>query len=271
MALYPSYFYHGTIKKYITIFGALFNNMFIKQKIGEDSYQQIHVPIAFSPKQPYIARLEQDPNLERDSAIVLPRMGYEIMNYSYDVERKINRYNQIRICDDTNPQVTFAPVPYNINFNLYAFTRTKDEGFQIVEQIIPFFNPELTLSIKNLIPNIDPIDISISLDPAIVEDDNYEVDYMTKRTIIWTLGFMMKGYFFTPVSDVSGNIIKKIFVNFYTDSDASNTELESSEDITIWPGLTANGEGTYNANLAIDYNLVNKEDPYYVIIEHSSQ
>lgn len=266
MALYPSYFYHGTIKKYITIFGSLFNNIFIKQKIDTNSYQQIQVPISFSPKQPYIARLEQDHDLEKDSAITLPRMGYEIVGYAYDVERKLQKFNKIRICDEVNPQMILSPVPYNINFNLYLFTRTKDDGFQVIEQIVPFFNPELTLSVQNLIPHIDPLDISISLDPALTEDDNYEVDFMTRRTIIWTLGFMMKGFFFTPLTDASGNVIKKIFVNFYPELDST----EIAETTTIWPGLTANGEGTYDANLAIDYNLVMKEDPYNIIIKHSS-
>lgn len=262
MALYPNYFYNKIISKYISIFGSLLNDIKIKQKISESSYKEIVVPISFSQKKSYIVRLNADPQVAKQIAISLPRIGYEITGYMVDTERKLNRINSFIVEDDGVYNKHLSPIPYNFLFDVVIMVQNKDEGFQIIEQILPFFNPDIVVSAKNIIPGLSSLDIPIVLN-SVNEEDIYETDFFTLRNIIWTLNFTLKGYIFSPKYD--SNLIKKITIDFCEDSGVSNNI--PYETITILPGLSNTGIGTSNISETINYTLINPSDNYSYITQ----
>ena len=199
------YFYNETIRKTIVAFGSLFNDINITRKNAEGTaVQYLKVPLAYGPKQKFIIRLEGDPNLDQKVAITLPRIGFEINGLDYAPERKLNRIIKKRKVqgatdDKLKSMVTqYSPVPYNIGFELFVMARNSDDGIQIVEQILPFFQPEYTVSIKE-VPEMDTIrDVPIVLN-SISYEDTYEGDFTTRRAIIYTFNFTAKTYVYGPV------------------------------------------------------------------------
>lgn len=200
-----SVFYHGTLRKTIVAFGRLFSDIRIARQNNEGIVEQtVHVPIAYAPKEKWLVRIDSDPGLNQNAYTTLPRMSFEILGYTYDPVRKVSRMNQI-LCkegtSDTNPnaKTVYVPAPYNVEINLYVLTKTQEDGMQIIEQILPTFNPEYTLSI-NAIPEMDIVqDIPIILNSITVQDD-YDGDFMTRRFVTHTLSFTVKTNFYGPVS-----------------------------------------------------------------------
>lgn len=217
------YFYHGIIRKTVIAFGTLFNNISIKHtNDAGDSVSVINVPLAYGPTQKFLARLQQVPNLNKPVQVSLPRMSFELINISYDASRKKTTTQAFLTKDVNNNEIrrAYLPVPYNLNFELSIITKLNDDMLQIIEQIIPYFQPEYTLSI-NLVEEIgEKRDIPIVLD-NIVMTDNYEGDYTERRALIYTLKFTAKTYLFGPVSggDVSNSIIERVSIGYV----ASNT------------------------------------------------
>lgn len=212
-------FYHQITRKTIVAFGSLFSDIKIKRDADNGISQTVSVPIAYAPKEKWLVRLEQDPNLTNYTYTTLPRMSFEITNFSYDPSRKTNRNNFIT-CADANGKVTrmFAPVPYNIDINLYALTKTTEDGLQIIEQILPYFNPEFTMSIK-AVPESNVItDIPIILNSLDVNDE-YDGDFQTRRFVTHTLSFTLKSWMFGPVSE--SGVINRVIINT---PDFDNTE-----------------------------------------------
>lgn len=212
-----SIFYHGIIRKTIVAFGSLFSNIYIdRRKIdvaaNEDSVdgnieQRIQVPIAYAPKEKWLVRLEQDPNLENHVYTTLPRISFEITGMSYDSSRKLNRMNQIACYKDGEYSKMYAPVPYNIDISMYVLTKSQEDAMQIVEQILPYFTPEFTLSIKSVQTMNVVTDVPIVLNSVSIQDD-YDGDFQTRRFVTYTLTFQLKVNLFGPTD--SGKPITKV-------------------------------------------------------------
>lgn len=188
-------FYHGVIRKTIVAFGRLFSDVYIDRKqndsVGGQTIQRLQVPIAYAPKEKWIVRLEQDPNLEGHTYTTLPRMSFEITGYGYDATRKMNKMNKIVCNDGQSSSSVLSPVPYTIDVSLYVLTKTQEDGLQIIEQILPTFSPEYTLSI-NAIPSMNIIqDVPVALQSVSVSDE-YDGDFEMRRFVTHTLTFQLK-------------------------------------------------------------------------------
>ena len=211
------YFYHEILRNTIIGFGTLFNNINIKHTNDSDqTVSVIKVPIAYGPTQKFLARLEQVPNLNKPVQISLPRMSFEFIGLTYDPSRKTSTTQTFLSglsADEKQVRKTYMPVPYNMQFELAIFTKLNDDMLQIIEQILPYFQPAYTLSI-NLVNTIgEKRDIPIVLE-GITMDDQYEGSFDTRRALIYTLRFTAKTYLFGPVSDVTKDIIQKVSIGF---------------------------------------------------------
>lgn len=196
-------YYHSLIRKSIVAFGNLFSNIKIERKLKDGSnttVQTIKVPIAYAPKEKWLVRVEQDPNLDNHTYTVLPRMSFEMTAMNYDSARKLNRMNKLRTPPvDGVINTQFTPVPYNVNISLYILTKTQEDALQIVEQILPTFTPEYTVAI-NTVPEMEIVtDIPIILNSVSIQDD-YDGDFQTRRSVVYTLDFTLKLNLFGPVS-----------------------------------------------------------------------
>lgn len=197
-------FYHGLIRKTIVSFGSLFSDIYIDRKQGDSvtgsTIQRLQVPLAYAPKEKWIVRIDSDPNLEQHTYTTLPRMSFEILGYSYDSQRKLNRMQKITCgAGDTGMTYMFTPVPYNIEISLYVLTKTQEDGLQIIEQILPTFTPEYTLSI-NAVPDMNvKQDIPVVLNSVSVSDE-YDGDFQTRRFVTHTLNFTLKTSLFGAVA-----------------------------------------------------------------------
>ena len=234
------YFYHESLRKIIIAFGTIFNNIHIHRKDSNGNVvQSLKVPLAYSPKEKFIARLDQQPDLVQDRrvAVTLPRMGFEISGLSYDPSRKLNRMGQIKKVRATSTDgkvmnKQFNPVPYNISMNLYSFTSSAEGGLQIVEQILPFFQPDYTVTIR-AIPNMNIVrDVPIILN-SVNYEDTYSGDFTTRRAVVYTLGFTAKTYLYGPISQQK--VIKQTQADMYTDTD---TTSKREQRIVITPNPT---------------------------------
>ena len=217
-------FYHGIIRKSIVAFGRLFSDIYIDRKQGDsvtgNTIQRLQIPLAYAPKEKWLVRIEQDPTLENHTYVSLPRMSFEILGYNYDPARKVNRMQQIKCGDGTGSVSTmYTPVPYNIDMSLYILTKTQEDGLQIVEQILPTFTPEYTMTI-NAVPDMNvKIDVPIILNSVSVNDE-YDGDFQTRRFVTHTLNFQMKVNLFGPIT--GRNVIDTVNANIGNNEDFSS-------------------------------------------------
>lgn len=245
-------FYHEHLRRYIVVFGTMFNNIVVSRKTTAGVVdKRIKVPISYSPRDKLLARIETDPSLRKPDAVSLPRMGFEMTSMTYAGERKLSTIKKFTALgtNGTNRTIMYAPVPYDVNFQLSIMVKNAEDGTQILEQILPFFTPEWT----NTVQLIDDMDIKLDIPLVLLSvssDDTYEGDFETRRALIWTLDFTMKCYFFGPTK--TKKLIKLANVNFFIDGfdtaiGTSNTALER---VTIRPGLepTANLAGTISSS-----------------------
>lgn len=207
-----SIFYHAITRKTIVGFGSLFSDIRIKRENADKTTSKtISVPIAYAPKEKWLVRIEQDPSLENNTYTTLPRLSFEITGFSYDATRKTNRYQTITTSDPiTGISKTYSAVPYNINISLYALTKTQEDGLQIIEQILPFFAPELTMSIVAVPEQNINIDVPVILESLDVSDE-YDGDFQTRRFITYTMAFTLKAWMYGPVN--TSKVINRVFVN----------------------------------------------------------
>lgn len=203
-------FYHAITRKIIVAFGSLFSDIRIQRKKDGEVEQTISVPIAYAPKEKWIVRIEQDPTLENHVYTTLPRLSFEITGMSYDASRKTNRMNYITCGDGTNLSKTYAPVPYNIDISLYSLTKTQEDALQIVEQILPYFTPEFTVSLKAIPESNIVMDVPIILESVSIQDD-YDGDFNQRRFVTYTMNFTLKANFYGPVID--GKLIGNTLVD----------------------------------------------------------
>jgi hypothetical protein len=192
-------FYHGTTKKLVIAFGGLFGNIFCRTKDKTGVTQKIvKVPIAFAQKEKFIVRLQQDPGLAEDVQIVLPRLAFEITGLDYDSSRQMNKIHKIKGAIGERNIFSYMPVPYNVSFALYSFTRTTEDNLQIMEQILPYFTPEMNLSIKMIQTPAITQDIPLTLN-SVNTDDQYDGGFEDRRYIITTYSFTMKAFYYGPI------------------------------------------------------------------------
>ena len=236
------YFYHESLRKIIIAFGTIFNNIHIHRKDSNGNVvQSLKVPLAYSPKEKFIARLDQQPDLVQDRrvAVTLPRMGFEIAGLNYDPSRKLNRMGQIKKVrsSSTDGKVMnkqFNPVPYNISMNLYSFTSSAEGGLQIVEQILPFFQPDYTVTmIEDRTMDIKR-DIPFVLN-SVDYEDTYDGDMTSNRRIIYTMNFTAKIYLYGPIT--SGAVIRQAGVDLYTKPQSESPSRQ--ERIKVTPNPTS--------------------------------
>jgi hypothetical protein len=233
------YFYNESLRRMTIAFGQIFNNIQIKRKDSNNTViQTIRVPLAYAPKEKFLVRLDQQPNLnEREMAITLPRMSFEISGIQYDGARKLTRVQKYKTVktgiDGKVLNYNYTPVPYNISYTLNVFTATAEGGLQIIEQILPFFQPDYTVTV-NAIPELNiKRDIPIILNDVNYED-SYSGDFTQRRAVIYTLGFTAKTYLFGPAST------QKVIKETQTDLHSDTTQTESREvRITITPNPTS--------------------------------
>lgn len=221
------------------------------------------VPINYAPMEKLLAKLEQDPRLLDTPAITLPRMSFEITGMQYSPERKLTsltRHTKENTLDSGRLLNLYTPAPYDIQFQLNIMTKYNEDGTKILEQILPFFKPDVTVSAK-LVDELDVyLDIPIVLNSISVED-TYEADFETRRALIWTLDFTLKGYFFGPTSDKK--VIKFVKANLYDDIGKETPDVE----ITVQPGLTSEGVGTTDINQTVPYANISINDDWKYIVQ----
>lgn len=253
-----NYFYNATTRKYVALFGTYFNQLTVERIDNNQVLQQrMIVPISYAPYQKILARLQQDPDFKKQSAINLPRMSFELNGMSYDAERKISPITKIRktVSDPSagGRKFVYAGSPYNLEFSLYIMAKYSEDAVKLLEQIIPFFNPDFTSTVR-LIDGLEPIDIPLILN-GVATEELYEGSFEERRSILYTLTFTMKAWYFGPEKEKG--IIKFVDVRMATDSD-TNTPFE--EFYTLQPGMTANNEPTTDQDLSIDYSLIEFDD-----------
>lgn len=218
--MFGHYFYHKSIQKTVTAFGTLFNNVQIRHfNDSGDPISVLKVPLAYGPTQKFLARIEQQPAGDRKVALTLPRMSFEMTTIDYDSQRKsstIQTFSSPRT-DSGNPAKVYTPTPYNIGFELNIMAKIQDDVLQIVEQILPFFQPSFNVTVR-LVPDINESrDIPVVLNRVGFRDD-YEGDFSTRRVIIYTLSFTAKTYLFSEIPSNSQGLIKKVQVDYATDA-----------------------------------------------------
>ncbi len=231
--MFGTYFYHEIIRKIVITFGTLFNDIEIRHKEGDDVTSTIKVPIAYGPIQKFLARIEQQPNFDKNIAITLPRLSFEIISYKYDPTRKLSPITKFCGIDGNTIKKVFMPVPYNISFRLSFASKLQDDSLQILEQILPTFSPSYTATV-NLIPSInEKKDIPFTLDD-ISFNDNYEGDFGKRRFIVYDLTFTAKTYFYNEVpTDEAGGLIKKVQIDY-----ASSIRAPREVRYTVTPTAT---------------------------------
>ena len=229
-------FYHETTRKVVVAFGTLFNDIHLVRKDNSGTIQQsMKVPLAYGPRQKYLVRLADDPDLSKQTAVTLPRIGFEIAGMSYDPSRKLQRvqkFKKVKGAKASQLDTQYMPVPYNIDFELYILSKQSDDALQIVEQILPYFQPDYTVTIN------DNTDMGIKRDvPVILNnigyEDDYQGDFASRRAIIYTLSFTAKFYLYGPVT--SSKVIKTVQVDQYTDLPDQAPKREQRYSVTPSP------------------------------------
>lgn len=255
--MFGQQYYHGAIRKYVIAFGNLFNDIIVQRlDANGDRIQSLAVPIAYGPKEKFLVRLAQDPNLDQPVAIQLPRMGFEIVGMTYSPTRKLSSTlkNISVTTDDERKRTQYVPVPYDLNVALSIFVKNADDGAQILEQILPYFRPEFTTNII-LVPDMDiRVDVPVVLNNVSIED-TYEGDFQTRRALIYTLDFNVKAYMYGPVS--TQGVIKRAITNVFNNV---TTDANQVQRITTTPDPT-NAQATddfgFSVNIEEDATVLN--------------
>jgi len=248
--MFGSHFYHATVRKSVAVFGTIFNDIRVARKKGDGSLiNQIKVPLAYGPKQKFLSRIDTETGQDASIAIKLPRMAFEITGIELDSSKKLPKRAQLiepgTTGTTTNRNVIKQFAPYDINMQLNIMAKNQDDGLQILEQILPYFQPEYTVSIK-------PVDDFTSFKqdvPIILNgvsfDDQYEGDYNSRRVLIYTLDFTMKMSFYGPVGN--DKVVREVNIDFNQKSGSSNNISEM--DITIGDSDT---ESSFTITTSID-------------------
>lgn len=261
--------YHSAIRKYIIMFGNMFNDIdVVRFNTAGNAVQTIRVPIAYGPKEKFLARLRQDPDISPSVSTTLPRLSFEVTGFNYDPARQMNKQNRITSIGSGNNSLRsgFAPSPYNIDVSLYGMFANNEDAVQVVEQILPYFRPEWTNSVK-IVPSLGIyVDVPTVLQGMTMED-TYEADFQTRRAIIYTFNFTVKGYIYGPVTNKG--VITRTKVDFHIPSANTatgnvivNTSDFEVERVTLTPGLLANGSPTANSSASVNRSAISANSTY---------
>ena len=246
------YFYNEVFRSVIIGFGSIFNGIEIKK-----SSSIIKVPLAYGPTQKFLARMQQEADLNKPVSITLPRMAFEFLGLQYDPTRKSTQTQTIinQTPDGANVKKNYLPVPYNMKFELSIMTKLNDDMLQIVEQILPYFQPAYQVPI-NFLGNLkEKRDVAIQLDNISMEDD-YEGNFDTRRALIYTLSFTAKTTLFGPISDVTGTVIKKTSVGYVAGSKAPGVSAERDLTYSTTARATKDYTGDVVTLLAENVDLI---------------
>ena len=223
--------YHELIRKTIVAFGTLFNDMYIYRKSSTGKVtQKMKVPLAYGPKQKFLTRIDQESARTAaepvTKALTLPRIGFELTSLSYDPARKLNRvqkFKKVKGADSKSLQNSYMPVPYNVGFTLFTMAKNSEDALQIVEQILPMFQPDYTVAL-NVMPNLGIVrDVPIVLNDVSYED-SYDGAFTERRVLMYTMSFTAKMYLYGPVT--STGVIKQVQVDQYTDTNTTTAKRE---------------------------------------------
>ena len=233
-----TYSYHEIFRRSVVAFGTLFNNIELRR-----SDEVMKVPLAYGPKAKFLARLDQVPDpTNKRVQITLPRISFEINGLEYDSTRKVSPTQKVRIASTSEKNKNmFMPVPYNLSFEMGIISKNQEDALQIVEQILPFFQPHYNLSIK-LVPTMNETrDVPIVL-TNVEYEDIYEGEFAVRRAITYTLQFTMKTYLYGPVTE--SKVIKKAITDMYTDINTSSAPREVRYTIQPDP-ITADADDDF--------------------------
>jgi hypothetical protein len=250
------YFYHEILRRTVISFGSLFNDIAIKHtNNNEQVVSVIKVPLAYGPTQKFLARLNQSPNLSKPIQITLPRMSFEFTGLTYDAARKsttTQTFTAKSVEDGTETKKAYLPVPYNMQFELSIMSKLNDDALQIIEQILPYFQPAYTMSVDLVETINEKRDIPVILENITMQDD-YEGDFTTRRVLIYTLRFTAKTYLFGPVSSATKNIIKKASIGYIA---GDSTSTPSREIVySVEPRAIQNYTGIVITNISKDITI----------------
>jgi hypothetical protein len=268
--MFGSNYYFSTIRKYVTLFGTLFDDINItRTNSAGKTTQIIKVPITYGPKDKMLARVTEDPNIDRQTAIQLPVMSFEMTDFSYDGSRKLESVGRSVVQNPNNNgqlYYQYNPVPYDIGFSLYVYVKNAEDGSKIVEQILPYFTPDWTVKAE-LIPQMNQyVNIPVILDKVSIEDV-YEGNFKDRRALVWVLNFTLKGYIYGPVKN--STVIKFANTEFYIPNVADgqlSTAVGNTPHASVLvqnvPGLTANGQPTSNSAQSIPVSSITANSNY---------
>jgi len=235
--LHNEHFYNRTIRKVVVAFGTVFNDILLVRynKAGTHEYERTRVPLSFGAKEKFITRITTDPTLTKSIATTVPRMSFDLVSLEYDSSRKFNTINRNFGQDSTGVvKAQYAPVPYNFEFDMSIYVRNTEDGTQILEQILPFFTPDYTVTV-DFVPSIGrKYDLPIILN-SVTSQVEYEGDMSSTRLIIWNLSFTAKGYIFPSVNTTG--LIQQANTAIYQDTRSTITQ-------TVYVD-SANGSGVF--------------------------
>ena len=242
-------FYHETMRKVVVAFGTIFNNINIVRTNSSGAVtQSMKVPLAYGPKQKFLTRLREDPNLNKKVALTLPRIGFEISGIAYDPSRKLNSIQKFKKTNNSDSGKTmssqFMPVPYNMDFELVVMAKQSDDALQIVEQILPFFQPDYTITLNDNTSMGTTRDVPIIL-TGVTYSDEYEGSFEDRRVLTYTMSFTAKFYLYGPVTDQK--VIKQVQVDQYTDLPVNAPKREQRYTVTPSPA-TADADDNFGFN-----------------------
>lgn len=263
-------FYHSLFRKYVIIFGSLFSNIQVERlNTSGQVVGNLKVPIAYGPQEKYLARVTGNPDGIATEAIHLPRMAFQVTGIGYDSTRKLQTTRTVMTANNiTGTNVykkAYTPVPYDIDFELSIMAKNTEDMTRIVEQILPYFTPEWTISAK-LLDDFDQLtDIPIIIGNINIQD-TYDEAFTERRTLIYTINFTMKGYLYGPVTQ--SKLVKITEINYNTPIDITTpvTKVVPIEVQSGRPGLDANGNPTTLLANTIPYSQINETDPYGYIV-----
>lgn len=264
-------FFHDLIRKYVVTFGTLFNDIKLRRtnRLGA-VVQTIEVPLTYGPRDKFVTRLQQDPDLSAQTGLTLPRISFEIVRMGFDPSRQLPATNKI-IHDGSANKVkrVFTQVPYDIQFALNVYSMTNEDGVRIVEQILPFFVPQFAPTVQLLDEPEMKMDIPIILN-GITTQDLYDGSFEQRRVLVHTMDFLMKAYMIGPV--VEKPLILFANTNFRIDgfNSAIGTSNNDVEAFRFRPGQLANGSPTSNGALSVAANTILPNSNYGVITTFSS-
>lgn len=247
--MFGNHFYHSTMRKAVAVFGTIFNNInVIRTKADGTVLNQIKVPLSYGPKQKFLARLDTSSGADASMAMKLPRMAFEIASLELDSTQKLGKRNTItesHASDVTKKKTIKHQVAYNINVTLFVMAKNQDDGLQVVEQILPYFQPEYTVTISPVAGFAYKQDVPIILTGVNISDD-YEGDMITRRALIYQLDFTMKMKFFGPTGNQG--VIRS--VNIDLNGSVGGSDILEEMSFTINPS-TADEDDDYSVTTTI--------------------